>query len=627
MDVNTMSSIKPEYPVTAEQASQLLSLQRDILEKVAMGVDYKIILDDLCRAAEVIVSNALASIMVYDETGTFLTVLAAPSIPAEAVAALNGLVPGQCAGSCGTAVYSNKAQYVVDTKIDQRWCNLQDFVHAFSIGACWSAPVKIGEGKVIGSFALSSFETRTPSVFYKQLLETSAHIVGIILKGQENKQKLWKLAHYDVLTGLVNRNFLKETLSTKLEEAAIEGCQLAILSFDIDGFKDINDSQGHDVGDQVLQKVTINIKGLLSDKEVFACLGGDKFVILMIYSEGLATVEELIEKIALLFKQKIIVQQIEFNLSVGLGVSCFPVDGSTAQELLRHADTAMHEAKKKKRGGVRFYNQALTKSLEDKLEIIYEMRSALADNEFVLHYQPQYCQKTNQLVGVEALVRWQHPKKGMIPPDKFIAIAEETGVIQELGLWVLTEACRQCKEWWAEGVPDFSVAVNLSVKQLDEENIRQFQDILLAMDFPIRLLELEITESLIMEADSLKALDKLAALGIQIAMDDFGTGHSSLAQLKHLPISKLKIDRSFVQDLDVDENDKVIAKTIINMGHSLGLKVLAEGVETQSQLDFLAKEGCDLIQGYLLSRPLSVEQLEKIFEQDFHSAGKMEMRP
>jgi len=196
-----------------------------------------------------------------------------------------------------------------------------------------------------------------------------------------------------------------------------------------------------------------------------------------------------------------------------------------------------------------------------------------------------------------------------------------------LGLWVLTEACRQCKEWWAEGVPDFSVAVNLSVKQLDEENIRQFQDILLAMDFPIRLLELEITESLIMEADSLKALDKLAALGIQIAMDDFGTGHSSLAQLKHLPISKLKIDRSFVQDLDVDENDKVIAKTIINMGHSLGLKVLAEGVETQSQLDFLAKEGCDLIQGYLLSRPLSVEQLEKIFEQDFHSAGKMEMRP
>ncbi|NOQ93503.1 MAG: EAL domain-containing protein [Methylophaga sp.] len=606
-------SLRPEYDVTTEQAGELLALQREILEKVALNVDFREILDALCKAAEQVVSNAVASIMVYDQAGESLTVLAAPSIPPEAVALLNGLVPGERAGSCGTAVYQNEAQYVVNTRNDCRWCDLQTFAHDFSIGACWSSPIKIEKDKAIGSFALSSFEERTPSTFYKQLLETCAHIVGILLIRQEKEQSLFRLAHYDPLTGLVNRDLFKEKLDSVIACSASQQKQLAVLVLDLDGFKDVNDSQGHDVGDKVLQQVAKNINGVLNRSYVLSRLSSDEFAILAGNSGEALSIQLLIGKILALFKKKILVEDYEFTLSTSIGISLFPEDGLSASDLLRNADTAMHAAKLAGRGCARFYNEGLTNSAKYKMDLITGMRIALARGDFVLHYQPQYCQKVNKLAGVEALVRWLHPEKGLISPNDFIPIAEESGFIQDLGLWVFTEACRQCKAWWDSGIPEFSLAINLSVKQLDEDNIQKFQEILLAMKFPIHNLELEVTESLIMHQESLAALHKLEALGIRISMDDFGTGHSSLAQLKYLPISKLKIDRSFVKDLSEDENDRIIAKTIIAMGHSLGLIVVAEGVETVEQQEFLVQEGCDLIQGYLLSRPLSAEQFSALF--------------
>jgi len=605
---------RPEYDVTTEQAGELLALQREILEQVALGVDYREILDALCKSAEQIVANAVASIMVYDETGESLTVLAAPSISPEAVALLNGLVPGERAGSCGTAVYHNEAQYVANARKDSRWCDLQAFAHDFSIGACWSSPIKIEKDKAIGSFALSSFEERTPSTFYKQLLETCAHIVGILLIRQEKEQSLFRLAHYDPLTGLINRALFKQKLSSAIEYAATQNQQLAVLVLDLDGFKDVNDSQGHEVGDKVLQQVAKNIEKELGGGHVFSRLNSDEFVILAGSLGQPLSVQLLIDKILALFKKKILVEGHEFTLSISIGVSLFPEDGLSASDLMRNADTAMHAAKVAGRGCARFYNEDLTNSVKYKMDLITDMHSALARGDFVLHYQPQYCQKNNKLAGVEALVRWQHPEKGLIPPNDFIPIAEESGFIQALGLWIFTQACQQCKSWWDRGIPEFSLAVNLSVKQLDADNIQKFQEILLAMKFPIHNLELEVTESLIMHQESLAALHKLEALGIRISMDDFGTGHSSLAQLKYLPISKLKIDRSFVKDLSEDENDRVIAKTIIAMGHSLGLIVVAEGVETVEQQEFLVQEGCDLIQGYLLSRPLTVEQFSDLFK-------------
>ncbi|NOR80021.1 MAG: EAL domain-containing protein, partial [Methyloprofundus sp.] len=578
-------------------------------------VDYREVLDALCKAAEQMVSDALASIMVYDETGAFLTVLAAPSIPSDAIEALNGMIPGKNAGSCGTAVHSNEPQYVVNTRKDCRWRDLQAFVEKFTIGACWSCPIKIEKDKAIGSFALSSFEERTPSAFYKQLLETSAHIVGIILKRQQEGQALWELAHYDALTGLANRTLFNNKLSLALERATSQDYQLAVLILDLDGFKDVNDAQGHDVGDMVLKWVAEQVQSELSETDVFARLGGDEFVVLVEFSGKPLLVEQLIGKILALFKQKIYVASYEFSLSTSIGVSFFPEDGESAKDLLRNADTAMYEAKKSGRNCVRIYNQKLTRSVRHRVDLITDMRAALVNGDFVLHYQPQYCLKSNKLVAVEALVRWLHPEKGLIPPNDFISVAEQSGLIKELGLWVFTAACKQCKDWWRSGIPEFSLAINLSVKQLDVESIQQFQDILSGMDFPIHNLEFEVTESLIMQQESLHELKKLEALGVSISMDDFGTGYSSLAQLKHSPISKLKLDRSFINDLETNENDKVIIKTIISMGHSFGLKIVAEGVETVEQQDFLAQQGCDLIQGYLLSRPLPAEQLVKLFAE------------
>ncbi len=605
-----------EYPVSATQAGRLLKLQRDILEKVALGINYQQILDDLCKAAESMVEGAVASVMVFDASGEFLTVLAAPSIPSKAIAALNGLIPGEQAGSCGTAVYSGKAQFVINTKTDRRWCNLQKIVTDFGVGACWSHPVKIEQDKAIGSFALSSFEERTPSVFYKQLLETGAHIVGIIIKRQQEEQALWDLAHYDALTGLANRTLFNERFASTLKNALTNEQHLALLMLDLDGFKDINDTQGHDIGDLVLQQVADNVQRVLGVVEVFARLGGDEFVVLLCYSGDKAVVAQLAEKIVSLFQQKINVAGCAFALSTSIGVSLFPEDGQSTQVLLRNADTAMYAAKKSGRNCARFYSADLTRTVRERMELIADMRLALLKQEFVLHYQPQYCQLSNALVGIEALVRWQHPEKGLIPPNIFIPVAEDSGFIKELGLWVFTEACRQCLQWWASGIPHFSLAINLSVKQLNAANIQQFQSVLEGLDFPIQWLELEVTESLVMQQGSLDELKKLEALGIRIAMDDFGTGHSSLAQLKHLPISKLKIDRSFVQDLSTDVSDRVIAKSIIAMGHSLGLKIVAEGVETKVQQDYLVQHGCDIIQGYLLSQPLSPAQFVELFFGD-----------
>jgi len=608
-------SLRSEYSVTAEQAEKLLRLQREILEQVTLGVDYREILNALCKAAEQMVSDSLASIMVYDETGSFLTVLAAPSIPATAVGALNGLIPGESAGSCGTAVHSNEPQYVVDTRTDNRWCDLQTFVDNFAIGACWSCPVKIGEGKAVGSFALSSFEKRTPSAFYKQLLETSAHIVGIILKLQQEEQSLKDLAYYDVLTGLANRTLFNNKLSLALDDATTQNSQLAVVILGLDGFRDVNETQGYDVGDMVLKWVAKKVKSELSETNVFARLGGDEFVILIEYLDDPLVIKQLIGKIRTLFRQKIQVSNLEFSLSTSFGVSFFPKDGQSAKDLLRNADTALHEAKESGRNCSRVYNEQLTDSVRHRVDLLADMRIALINGDFVLHYQPQFCQKSHKLLAVEALVRWQHPEKGLIPPNDFIPLAEQSGLINDLGLWIFSAACQQCNDWWNRGVSEFSLAINLSVKQLDPENIQKFKDILLGMDFPVQNLEVEVTEGLIMQQDSLHELKKLEAFGVRISMDDFGTGHSSLAQLKHLPISKLKIDRSFIKDLETNENDKVIVKTIISMGHSLGLKVVAEGVETVEQQSYLAEQGCDLIQGYLLGRPVPPEQFEALLVQ------------
>ncbi len=598
--------------ITNGQANQLLKLQRDIINKVALGneQEYQTILDQLCSATELLIPDAIASIMIFDDSHSFLKVLSAPSLPTDAVEALNGLVPSEHAGSCGTAVYSNLPQYVFNTRSDLRWADFHQFIVDFSVGACWSMPIKINQLGAIGSLALSSFEERKPSPFYINLLETSASIAGIIIKRQQEQKHLWRSAHYDALTGLPNRTLLNSHLQRALEKTQQNPQKFALLFLDLDNFKDINDTQGHDVGDQVLILVAKQIKRCLRPSDTFARLGGDEFVIIIdnfTDDNALGIICEKILKAVIACNQTM-----NFAISTSIGVCLAPDHGDTINILMRNADTAMYEAKSHGLSQFHIYQQELTKVALTRLQLSREMASALLKQQFVIHYQPQFDNKAERILGVEALVRWQHDEKGLIPPAHFIPIAEENGLIKDIGFYVLQQACQQCLDWWEQGIPKFTLAVNVSVKQLQSGFSEKLQALLENINFPLSQLELEITESTIMQNINLDELNRLDNLGLDIAMDDFGTGHSSLSQLKSLPFSKLKIDRSFIKDIPENHDDVIMARTIIAMGHSLGLKIVAEGIETHEQQLFLSKEGCDLLQGFYLSKPIPAEQLETL---------------
>jgi diguanylate cyclase (GGDEF)-like protein len=403
-------------------------------------------------------------------------------------------------------------------------------------------------------------------------------------------------------------------LQRAIEHASRDSLQLGVIFLDLDRFKDINDTLGHEAGDIVLKYAAQQINQCLRKEDTLARLGGDEFIVLIEGIQNTLDLQKIAEKILDKLTKPIQLDENLYRISASIGISIFPDDGSDPKVLMKNADAAMYEAKAHGRECFIFYKRELTRAVEERIAITSDLRAALDRDELILHYQPQYCTKSGRLIAAEALVRWEHPDKGLIPPNEFISVAEETGLISKLGDWVLQSACTQFKEWLHQGLANFSLAINLSVKQLQPGYARHLKQLLAASEFPIEYLELEITESLLMEreGDPLAELYQLQELGVGIAMDDFGTGHSSLAQLKNLPISKLKIDRSFVRDLPCDHNSVVIARTIIAMGHSLNLKVVAEGVETKEQQNFLQKEGCDLLQGYLLCHPLSAASYEQL---------------
>ncbi len=592
-------------------------MQKRILEKVANGADVQSTLDDLCLAAESMLDNAVASIMKYDDTRTTLHVIAGPSLPEEAIESLNGLQPSEQAGSCGTAVFSNSPQYISCTLTDYRWQAeaFQKFILDFNVLACWSVPVRTTDNQAIGSFALSSFENRKPSSFHKSLLETGAYLAGIILKRQEEQQNLWKMAHFDPLTGLPNRKKLLVHIERAIEKANKNHSRLAILCLDIDKFKDINDSDGHDSGDNVLKYFAEKAALHLGENDTLARIGSDEFAILLDDLDSRMPVSDFCRELNQSLQQSRPPSLHILSLSTCIGISLFPDDAMTAKKLLKHADIALYSAKKQKTGSFCFYHQTQTEALNKRLSLQAELEIAISQKQFDVYYQPQFCSKTGLLTGMEALVRWQHPQKGLMSPDDFIPVAEENGLIAAIDKQVLETACRQCLTWWRKGLPRFTLAINLSVSELQADFTKSLQQTLTRLQFPAGQLELEITESLAMVTSAHEVLEELHQSGFNLAMDDFGTGHSSLAQLKRLPINCLKIDRSFVMDIPDDANDMVIAQTIINMGHTLGLKIIAEGVETEQQKSFLIENGCDYLQGYYFSKPLPAEEMESLLSQ------------
>ncbi|WP_428825838.1 EAL domain-containing protein [Azonexus sp. IMCC34842] len=439
----------------------------------------------------------------------------------------------------------------------------------------------------------------------------AAHYIWIIADITERKQaeeRMRHIAQHDALTGLPNRLALLMRLAQLLPEARRHKWSIAIMFIDLDRFKIINDTLGHQVGDELLREVASRLAGVVRETDFVARLGGDEFVVILPAITTPADAAIVASKIVAALSTPIEAEGHELHTSPSIGISIFPDDGPDGDTILKNADTAMYHAKAAGRNNYQFFAAEMNRVTAERLDIERKLRHAIARNELALCFQPQFRADSSHATGVEALVRWHHPTDGMIAPDRFIPVAEETGIIVEIGEWVLLTACREMKHWIDAGLKPIRIAVNVSARQLRRRDFCEtVAGALAESGLPAELLELEITESSVMEnpEEAVLILQRLGRMGISLAIDDFGTGYSSLAYLKLFPIDHLKIDRSFVADIEHDLNDRAIAFGTIALAHSLGLNVIAEGVETEDQLELLRTNGCDEVQGYLFSKPLN----------------------
>jgi len=422
-------------------------------------------------------------------------------------------------------------------------------------------------------------------------------------------------AHHDALTGLPNRVLFNDRLEQAIEQAKRNNKKVALLFIDLDHFKEINDSLGHDVGDDVLKVVTSRLNETIREKDTVSRLGGDEFTVILEDLEQAQDSSLISDKILTTLSKAITINSHQLYVSSSIGISIYPDDGESAQNLLKFADSAMYKAKDEGRNNYQYYNAMMTELAFERVVMEASLREALVKEEFVVYYQPQVDGKTGTIMGTEALVRWQHPTMGLVAPAKFIPLAEATGLIVELDRFVMKTAMTQIAKWYKKGLNPGVLAMNLAVKQLQQKDfIAMFTQLIRQSECEAEWLELEVTEGQIMNnpEEAIKILQRISELGVELAIDDFGTGYSSLAYLKKLPIDKLKIDQAFVRDLPHGDEDSAITKAVIALAKSLNLKIIAEGVETKEQKDFIIDNGCDNIQGYFYYQPVPAEDLEKI---------------
>ncbi len=455
-----------------------------------------------------------------------------------------------------------------------------------------------------------------------RVLKIISNIFADALTRVEAEEEITHMAYHDQLTGLPNRRLFQDNLQQAISAAKQTGKSVGVVFIDLDSFKAINDTLGHKGGDMLLKMVADKLLHAVRDSDVVSRFGGDEFLIML---NPIASAEDnipIVENLMSVLAQPVVVEGQAFYPTLSAGVATYPADGQDTDSLIKHADMAMYKAKELGKNQYVICSNALKEAALTKIKITNSLYHALEREEFVLHYQPQVELRTGEIIGLEALIRWNNPELGFVSPANFIPIAEQIGLISDIGEWVLKTACMQNQKWQNAGYAPVCIAVNVSANQLQNPDfVRQVQNVLRETALPTQYLELEITESAAMTetTDIVQLLIDIRNLGIMVSIDDFGTDYSSLCRLKVLPIDKLKIDKQFIDSVAESEKDQAIVRTIINLSQNLGLKVIAEGVESQNQLEFLKQEACDEVQGYYYYKPMPATEIEAIFAK--HDAG------
>jgi diguanylate cyclase (GGDEF)-like protein/PAS domain S-box-containing protein len=593
--------------------------QAGLLEMIARNEPLENILEALVLLVEEEVPGITGSILLLDQEGLHLTHGASPNLPAAYNKLIDGIAIGPKVGSCGTAAWRGQPVIVSDTWSDPLWEDFRGLVTQFGLRSCWSTPVLTGQGNVLATLALYSPVVREPTAAELELVAIATHIAGIAIERRRAEDRIHFMAHHDDLTGLPNRAFLKYHMAKILFQARRHNRKVTVAYIDLDNFKDINDSRGHAAGDELLKGLAARMVNCVRASDIVIRLGGDEFLAVLVHQASHDIgIPRRLRELQRVLARPLKIQGREVTVTSSIGIAAFPDDGHTPEELIANADAAMYRAKNLGRNTTQYYAHEHDGASAAPLSEEEELRYAIGAKQFFIDYQPQVDVASGRIVGAEALVRWRHPALGVLPPVQFIPLAEDTGLIIPLGLFVLNEACRQNKAWQAAGLPPMTVAVNVSARQFGDPALAEHvAEALEASGLDPQWLELELTETTVMEdaTRALAVMNALEVLGVRLSIDDFGTGYSSLSALKTFPFHRLKMDRSFVEALPRDDITVAIASAVISLARRLNLSVVAEGVETDEQLEFLRDSGCDEAQGFRFSKAVDPEAIEHMLRR------------
>lgn len=583
-------------------AWRLHLMQQDILEAMASGAPLKSIMDRLCLKVEEMAPSVVCSVLQVDRHQRMFHV-ASPSLPAHYAHLVDGVTAGPKVGSCGTAIYLGEAVEVTEIATDPLWEDYRHLVLPLGMRACWSSPIKGSDGRVLGAFAFYYLRPRGPTRLERQIVATCLHLCMIALEHEETRARAFELSFTDPLTRLANRNRFQERLGECLAMACDSRQRVAVHYIGLDGFRAINETLGYEAGDELLKSVANRLVNIAKTHETATRIGGGEFALIQTGNLKDEDIANRARKIVDVLGAPYSAANRQLHLGTSIGIAIGPDDANSAHDLIHDAALAMRRVKELGRGSYIFYEKDLNDRMQRQRLVESDLRGALALRQFELHFQPIYNLQTGAIEAGEALLRWRHPEWGTIRPSEFIPIAEQSGLIEEIGTWVIREACMAASKWPVS----VSIAINLSPRQFDNPDLAKIIASALAMSGlePPRL-ELEVTESVLLNDSPVNAalLSALSGMGIAIALDDFGTGYSSLSYLHRFKFNRVKMDHSFVRDIVRDQGSLKIVRAIVMLAHSLGLEVTAEGVETDEQLAAVRGEGCDAVQGYYTGAPM-----------------------